>query len=151
METLRNWALTVVLSALAGGIVWLLAPKGSVQKSLRMVVAVFLLSAFITPLLRGGGSFAWELPDEGRPPTIAGFDDVVSRQLQTAVEEEITGRCEGVLRARGIAGQILLQTDILGDGSINIASAKVIVGSGAAGLREELGAATGLDVEVIVE
>ena len=152
METLRSWALTVALSALAGGIVWLLAPKGSVQKAVRMVVAVFLLSAFLTPVLRAG-SINWELPEALPPPSIAGFDEVVSKQLQAAVEEEIRGRYARILEARGLAGQIDLRTDILSDGSINIASAKVIVpfGSDTAGLREELGAAAGLDVEVIVE
>jgi len=153
METLRSWALTVALSALAGGIVWLLAPKGSVQKAVRTVVAVFLLGAFLSPLLgRAGNPIDWEWP--GEPPTLAGLDEAVSRQLQAAVEQEIKGRMAGVLEARGIdfqPGQILLETDILPEGSINIAAAGVTVPKGAdtAGLKEELGAATGLEVEVI--
>ena len=151
METLRNWALTVALSALAGGIVWLLAPKGSVQKAVRTVVAVFLLGAFLSPLLgRAGNPIDWEWPGLQEPPTLAGLDEAVSRQLQAAVEQEIKGRIAGVLEARDInfqPGQILLKTDILPEGSINIATARVIVpqGTDTAGLKEELGAAAGLD------
>jgi hypothetical protein len=162
METLREWALTVALSALAGGIVWLLAPKGSVQKAVRAVVAVFLLCAFLSPLLaRQGGSLEWELPELEQAPTLAGLDEAVSRQLQAAVEREIKGRIEGVLEARGIQcgpGQILLETDILPEGSINIAAARVIlplgklpIGTDPAGLKEALGAAAGLEVEVTVK
>jgi len=157
METLREWALTVALSALAGGIVWLLAPKGSVQKAVRAVVAVFLLCAFLSPLLvRKGGPLKWELPALEQAPTLAGLDEAASRQLQAAVEREIRGRIEGVLEARGIQcgpGQILLETDILPEGSINIAAARVSLPSGTdpAGLKEALGAAAGLEVEVIVQ
>ena len=154
METLRSWALTVALSALAGGIVWLLTPKGSVQKAVRTVVAVFLLCAFLSPLFRWSGNlFDWALPE---PLTLAGLDESASRQLQAAVEQEIRGRIGEVLQARGIqfqSGQILLETDILPEGSINIAAVGVILrrGTDTDGLREELGAAIGLDVEVIVE
>jgi len=155
METLRSWALTVALSALAGGIVWLLAPKGSVQKAVRAVVAVFLLCAFLSPLLTRSGSIDWAWSGFQEPPTLAGLDEAASRQLQAAVEQEIRGRMAGVLEARGIdfrPGQILLETDIWPEGSINIAAARAIVSQGTdtAGLKEELGAAAGLEVEVII-
>lgn len=154
METIRTWALTVALSALAGGIVWLLAPKGSVQKAVRTVVAVFLLCAFLSPLFaRRGMAFEWLLPEEAAAPTIAGFDEAVSRQLQKAVEEEISKRILDVLEGRKISGQILIRTDILPDGGINIATAKVTLprGTNTSGLGFKLEEAAGLEVEIITE
>ena len=153
METIRTWALTVALSALAGGIVWLLAPKGSVQKALRTVVAVFLLCAFLSPLLHWQGLALQWLPEEAQaPPTLPGFDALLYGQLQGAVEKELRRRIAQVLEGRNLAGQILLETDILPDGGINIATAKVILPPGAntAGLAFALREAAGLDVEIEV-
>jgi len=154
IETLRNWALTVALAALAGGIVRLLTPKGSVEKAVRTVVAVFLLCAFLSPVFnRGGASLDWILPDMAQPPTLASFDREVSRQIQGAVEAELRGRVEGVLAERGLSGQILLGTDILSDGSIEIVTARAVLppGSSTLGLAARLKAETGLDVEIAKE
>ena len=154
IESLRNWALTVALAALAGGIVRLLTPKGSVQKAVRVVVAVFLLCAFLSPLLsRGGTSFDWILPEMAEPPTIAGFDEEVSRQIQAAVESEIRGRVERVLAERSVEGQIYLRTDILSDGSIEIVTAEVVVppGTNTTGLAAQLKSETELDVKITKE
>ena len=151
MQTIRTWMLTVALSALAGGIVWLLTPKGSVQKAVRTVVAVFLLCAFLSPLLnREGANFEWLLPEEAAAPTIPGFDETVSRQLQSAVEQELTRRISGVLDEQKISGQILVRTDILPDGGINIATAKVALPPGAntSGLKNRLAKAAGTEVEI---
>ena len=159
MEAIRTWALTVALAALAGGIVWLLAPKGTVQKAVRTVVAVFMLCAFLSPLVSLRGlDFTWLLPEEAAMPTIPGLDEALSRQLQTAVEEELNRRISAVLEAREIQilpGQILIRTDILPDGGINIATAKVILekavtppGLKTAGLAQALRDAVGFEVEI---
>jgi len=154
MVTIRTWALTVALSALAGGIVWLLAPKGSVQKAVRTVVAVFLLCAFLSPLFaRRGMAFEWLPPEEAAAPTIPGFDETVSRQLQKAVEAEIAKRIEAVLESRKISGQILIRTDILPEGGINIATTKVTLpqGTNTSGLGNLLEEAAGLEVEIMLD
>ena len=151
MQPIRTWMLTIALAALAGGIVWLLVPKGSVQKAVRTVVAVFLLCAFLSPLLnRKGIDFALLLPEESAAPTIPGFDETVSRQLQAAVEQELTRRISGILESQKISGQILVRTDILPDGSINIATAKVTLPAGAntSGLQNKLAEAVGTEVEI---
>ena len=153
METLRNWALTVALAALAGGIVRLLTPKGSVQKAVRTVVAVFLLCAFLSPLFnRGKVGLDWILPEEAQAPTLPALELEMARQLQTAVEAELRRRMEGVLAARGVDGQISLRTDILSDGSIEIVTAKAVVRGGSInGLAAALKAETELDVEITKE
>jgi len=155
MEALRTWALTVALAALAGGIVRLLTPKGSVEKAVRTVVAVFLLSAFLSPMLsRGGVNLDWILPAEfDQAPTLHAFELEIARQVQEAVEAELRSRIERVLAARNLDGQILIRTDILSGGSIEIVTAQVILppGSDANGLAAALKAEIELDVEIVKE
>ena len=152
MEALRTWALTVAIAALAGGIVRLLTPRGSVEKAVRVVVAVFLLAAFLSPMFgRGGVSLDWVLPEPQEPPTISALELEVVRQVQSAVEDELHSRIERVLAAWNLEGQILLGTDILSGGSIEIVTAQVVLppGSAAAGLAAAIWDETGLDVEIV--
>ena len=152
MSTLRTWALSVAMAALAGGLVWLLAPKGSVQKALRTLIAVFLLCAFLSPFFaRGGIRLDWILPDTQSTPAIPELEDTVKRQLKTAVEEEIVGRVQAVLDERGLARNIALDTSIWPDGSIEIVTAQVLVPPGAdtRELAADIKARAGLDVEIV--
>jgi len=152
MPTLRTWALSIAMAALAGGVVWLLAPKGNVQKALRTLIAAFLLCAFLTPLFtRGGVSLDWILPDNQNAPGIPALEETVARQLKTAVEEEITKRIAAVLAARNVTGQISLDTSIWPDGSIEIVTAQVLVPPGAdtRGLAAAVKAQTELDVQIV--
>jgi len=151
METLRTWALTVALAALAGGIVRLLAPKGSVEKSVRVVVAVFLLSAFLSPMFsRSGQGLDWVFPEVPAFTQLSALELEIVRQMQGTVETELHNRMQRVLDSRGLLGQILLRTDILSDGSIEIVTAQVILphGSDIRGLAAALLAETELDVEI---
>jgi len=152
MEQLRAWALSVAMAALAGGLVWLLAPKGSVQKALRALIGVFLLCAFLSPFfMRGGINLDWILPEIQSAPVPPALGDTVSRQLKTAVEEEIAKRIQAVLDGRNLAGQISLDTSIWPDGSIEIVKAQVLVppGTDTRGLSAALKAEAGLDVEIV--
>ena len=151
MSTLRTWALSVAMAALAGGVVWLLAPKGNVQKALRALIAVFLLCAFLTPFFtRGGVNLDWILPDSQSAPGIPALEETVARQLKTAVEEEIAKRIDAVLAARGVSGQISLDTSIHPDGSIEIVTAQVLVppGTDTRGLAAAIKAQAELDVKI---
>jgi hypothetical protein len=140
------------MAALAGGVVWLLAPKGNVQKALRTLIAVFLLCAFLTPFFaRSGVSLDWILPDIQNTPEIPALEETVARQLKTAVEEEIAKRIQAVLDARGVSGQISLDTSILPDGSIEIVTAEVAMppGTDTRGLAAAIKAEAGLDVKIV--
>jgi len=152
MEVLRTWALTVALAALAGGIVRLLAPKGAVEKSVRVVVAVFLLSAFLSPIVtRGGASLDWVLPQLQAPPANHALQREMAQQMQRAIEIELRNRMRHVLDSRGLDGQIYLSTSILSDGSIDIVLARVEIphGGNTTGLAAALRHETGFEVEII--
>ena len=152
MQQLRTWALSIAMAALAGGVVWLLAPKGNVQKALRALIAVFLLCAFLSPFfLRGGISLDWILPEMQSIPMTPALEDTVKRQLKTAVEEEIAKRMQAVLNTRGITGQISLDTSIWPDGSIEIVTVQVLVPPGAdtRGLAAAIKTQAGMDVKIV--
>ncbi|MCL2106251.1 MAG: stage III sporulation protein AF [Oscillospiraceae bacterium] len=154
MEAIRAWAVTVAVASLAGGVVWLMAPKGSVRKSLRVVVAVFLVAAFLSPLLsRSSRDFGWALPAEHAMPANQELEAEILRQLRQTVETSIRAQLQAELRKQGVAVDtelISVATDILSDGSIEIVSVRVIVPAEALArsgeLRGDLLAATGLDV-----
>ncbi len=153
METLRSWATCVALSALAGGILWLLSPKGSVQKALQAVVAVFLLCAFLSPLFhREGAVLEWFAPEIEEIPDNPQLAQTLLEQQRRAVEEALKKQCGDILVARGIEGaEISVQTDILDDGSIEIVSVQVKLPGGVANidaLRTALREVTGLAVEI---
>lgn len=52
MAVLKSWALCVIISALAGTVISLLMPKGSMEKTMRAVVGVFMVSSVCLPLVR---------------------------------------------------------------------------------------------------
>jgi len=152
MEMLRTWALSVALAALAGGVVRLLAPKGAVEKSVRVVVAVFLLSAFLAPVVtRGGATLDWVFPQLQVPPANHALQHEMARQMQGAIEVELRNRMRHVLDTRGLDGQITLGTSILSDGSIDIVLARVEIppGGNTTGLAAALRHETGFEVEIV--
>jgi len=153
MEVFRTWALSIALAALAGGIVRLLAPKGAVEKSVRVVVAVFLLSAFLSPIItHGGASLDWVLPQLQAPPVNHALQQEMARQLQSAIEVELRNGMRTVLDTRGLDGQIYLSTSILSDGSIDIVLARVEIphASNTTGLAAALRHEVGFDVEIVM-
>lgn len=50
MDALKSWAVSVIISALAGTVVSLLMPKGSMEKTMRSVIGVFMVAAVCLPL-----------------------------------------------------------------------------------------------------
>lgn len=52
METVKQWALTVAVAAVVGAIVNMLSPKGSLGKSVRTAVSLFMLIAMLSPFVR---------------------------------------------------------------------------------------------------
>lgn len=50
MDALKSWAVSVIISAVAGTVISLLMPKGSMEKTMRAVIGVFMVSAVCLPL-----------------------------------------------------------------------------------------------------
>ncbi|MDR2647313.1 MAG: stage III sporulation protein AF [Oscillospiraceae bacterium] len=154
MDGLRAWALTVALSALAGGIVWMLAPKGSVQKALRTVTAVFVLCSFLSPFFAGEDlPLQWIAPEISQSPALPSLDDTIQAQLQDAVKTELTNQLQAILKENHADGaEILITTAILSDSSISIEQVVILLqknhASKADSLKKSIKSQTGLDAEI---
>ncbi len=50
MEALRQWAICLIISGMAGTLISLLSPRGTMEKTLRAVIGVFIVAAVCSPL-----------------------------------------------------------------------------------------------------
>lgn len=51
-DALRQWAVSLIICALGGTVISLLSPRGSMEKTLRAVIGIFVVSALCTPLMK---------------------------------------------------------------------------------------------------
>lgn len=51
-DAFRQWAVSLIICALGGTLISLLSPRGSMEKTLRAVIGIFVVSAICTPLLK---------------------------------------------------------------------------------------------------
>ena len=52
METFRQWAFSLIISGIAGTLVSLLSPRGNMEKALRTVIGIFIVSVLCSPLTK---------------------------------------------------------------------------------------------------
>lgn len=50
MDALRQWALSLIVAAAAGTFVMVISPRGSMDKTVRAVVGIFVVAAICSPL-----------------------------------------------------------------------------------------------------
>ncbi len=102
LETLKNWALCACFASVAGAIVYMIAPSGSMQKIFRFSLCVFFLGCLLSPfVLRPEGiSFSWEGSLGGEPDRVQQeveqemdryIYEQFKRNLQTIVEKSLQG------------------------------------------------------------
>ncbi len=53
METVKQWMICIIVCSLIGTLTTVLMPKGSTQRAMKVVISVFLVSAFLSPFLGG--------------------------------------------------------------------------------------------------
>lgn len=52
MEALKQWAICLIISGMAGTLISLLSPRGTMEKTLRAVIGVFIVAAVCSPLVK---------------------------------------------------------------------------------------------------
>lgn len=87
METVKQWALAVTISAAAGGIVLILTPDGSVKKSVSAAVSLFLVISMLFPFLKGVDFSDFRIDLEA--PEETDLSETVREQMRKSVEKEI--------------------------------------------------------------
>lgn len=51
-DAFKQWAVSLIICALGGTLISLLSPRGSMEKTLRAVIGIFVVSSICTPLLK---------------------------------------------------------------------------------------------------
>ena len=54
MEFIKNWVLIIVSAAVAGSVMLLLCPSGNMERTVKTIISIFLLSAIILPFSGSG-------------------------------------------------------------------------------------------------
>lgn len=151
MDSIRQWALCLVFSAAAGTLVTVISPRGSMEKTLRAVVGVFIVAAICTPLTK--------LSADGLTLSAFAFaeESAENEQLNEFILDEYKAETEktilAVAKKRGITvGYIAVEMNINSDGCIIIhritATVKEIPQKEKEEFTRELSDALGAEVEV---
>lgn len=157
MDFIKQWVLSVTFAALAGTLIYLLAPKGATERAMRTVVAVFLIAAIFLPFasLR---DIDLSLPAANELQLERGakqLEDAVAERALLSAREAVCAVIRQELELREIRyGQIVLNMDIQEDTSIGIREAYVELAEGnpvsPQELEKQLLEATGIDIRVIL-
>ena len=99
MDSIKQWALGITVSAVIGGIVLVLTPRGSTEKSVRTAVALVLLCAMLTPFMSGVNfTEIFSGIEKSDKIDTAHIESQITHQTETAVKEKITE----ILKENGI-------------------------------------------------
>lgn len=86
-ETLKQWALTVAVSAAAGAVILMLTPDGALNKSVRTAVSLFMVIAMLSPFIKGIDFDDFTLNYETAEET--DLTETVKEQMKTVTENKI--------------------------------------------------------------
>jgi len=160
MEFLRTWMLSVTSAALAGMLVYVLAPKGSTKKAVRMVAAVFFLTAFFLPFGKIAANdyifpnLAFNESSQEIPPKL---EALLENQVIQAQQSVISQTVNSEFTRRNLPEPETIEfiTDILPDKRIAITGVRIQCAErviSADALRTALGKkileATGIEIQV---
>lgn len=125
MDFLKQWILSISFAALSGTLVYFISPKGSTRRVMRTVIAMFLLLAIALPFADlGRVTLSAEQETQNAAHQAADLEDRLARQVYDTTEAALRNTVQTALERREINfGQIVINTDILEDGSIRITEA----------------------------
>ena len=92
MEGIKNWIIALMVAAIVGEILLMIAPQGNVSKILKVAVSVFFLGCFLTPFaaLGSGGmeqlSFDYQ---SGVNSNTSALDETMQQQTLVQFEKNI--------------------------------------------------------------
>ena len=91
MEAIKEWAQSVIIAALIAAIIGALAPSGSLEKPMKIIIALFMLVAFASPLIT---------IVKAPPGKKAGLERLIeSYELENEVKNEVKEKLEEEIRS----------------------------------------------------
>ena len=150
MDFLRQWAVSLIISAAAVTAVIILTPRGSTDKTVKAVASIFVISVIFTPFTQMKieiPAFEWADYDE---EVNTNLNEAVLSVCRNAVEDSLTRRAAELNVA---LDEICINADINTEGCIIIHEISVTVKGGSCDLQKlsgELSEAAGVQVAVIL-
>lgn len=115
--------MTVAVCAAAGAVVLLLAPDGSLNKSVRTAVSLFMMTALLSPFVKNA-DFSEFFSIDSEQLEQVDMTEAVKQQMRQAVEEKITA----ILKECGIKPkEINIDISIDGENNLRIEGMSVTV------------------------
>lgn len=128
MSGLSQWILAVCIAAVAGGLLKMLLPPGSMERAMRWVLCIFTLSCLLLPLFQTNG---WEidftsLEAAGEPDTA--LSERVEEQTARLVERRLLEQTQRQVEACGAKlVKFSLKMDSAGESGIDISQVEVVL------------------------
>lgn len=102
MEALRDWILSICIAAVVASVVKIIAPSGGIQRTMKIISAVFMLCIIISPLI-GEVSFDFEKElDKVRIPSGSEFSESIEKQTDIYTKAQLKKLMETYLQKEGI-------------------------------------------------
>lgn len=123
MEAIRSWGICVIVCVLTAAVMQLLFPNVRKERSVRLLIGVFLVCAVLSPFLSGDG-LKFEIPELSAAEAEEELEQMNLRINQT-LESQAQSKVDAVVRSILDEYQVEdvdveVQTDILNDGHIQI-------------------------------
>ena len=123
---IRAWAGGLCALAVAAAMVRILAPDGSMNKMLKLILGAMMLCAMIGPLIKAVPEGISALQQVPEMPVPSEFTGTVQSQMQRAASQQAQTVAEAVLKNNDISFEkVEVQMDISQPGSIKISSVTV--------------------------
>ncbi|NLB36493.1 MAG: hypothetical protein GX824_04235 [Clostridiales bacterium] len=132
MDDIRKWALCVTLCTFVGVIIYILSPKGALDKTMKTIISLFIIAALLSPFINGEGISLEQLStiDSIDTQKKTEIESLINEQVKQCVINAAREEIKAILKENNIdGGQILIITDINDAGSIIIKEAQVKIPS----------------------
>ena len=130
MNALSQWILAVCIAAVTGGLLRMLLPAGSMERTMRWVICVFAVSCLLLPLLRAK-DWEWDfsaLESAGQPNTA--LAEQVEEQTRYGIERSLMPKVKRLTEGCGAKlVKFRVKTDSSGSSGIDITQVEVVLRS----------------------
>ena len=102
MEALRDWILSICIAGVVASVVKIIAPSGGIQRTMKIISAVFMLCIIISPLIGEVWCVLEKEFDEVQIPDGSEFSEVFEKQTDIYTKAQLKKLMETYLQKEGI-------------------------------------------------
>lgn len=152
MSFIKTWVITVVVSSIVGVVVHVVSPAGSIEKSVKTAVSLFILCAFLSPF---ASSMKIEDFDIGEIAPVPSDNGKANEIILTKLRLDITDKIEKIFQEHNITDEtISMDIRLNNDGEIVIDRVLIVVNQESSAslteLKNDVYSALGLNIEIEV-